>query len=76
MKTKSARIKALGAASADGRYSVDGSGEIHRFSIDRNGVWHWSGSTGDSAAPLSGGVIPNWIRQLTSVDHHISRGKR
>ncbi|CAH2901590.1 MAG: Putative large exoprotein involved in heme utilization or adhesion of ShlA/HecA/FhaA family [uncultured Paraburkholderia sp.] len=40
------------------RYAIDASGNINRFSSDRNGVFHWSGSTGDTSVPLNVSTIP------------------
>gem|GEM_PF-2128959 len=60
----------------DVRYAVDTQGEIHRFSNNGLGVWHWSGSTADENAPLNGSVIPNGIRQLPGVNRDIKIGKR
>lgn len=41
------------------RYTKDANGDIHRFSNDGNGNWHWSGSTGDVGVPLDTRPIPN-----------------
>ncbi|MEX3817306.1 hemagglutinin repeat-containing protein [Paraburkholderia sp. BR14262] len=44
---------------ADGvRYAIDSNGNINRFYSDGNGVYHWSGSTGDNSAPLNVSKIP------------------
>jgi len=40
------------------RYAIDSNGNINRFYSDGNGVYHWSGSTGDSSAPLNVSKIP------------------
>jgi filamentous hemagglutinin len=40
------------------RYAIDSNGNINRFFSDGNGVYHWSGATGDSAAPLNVSKIP------------------
>lgn len=40
------------------RYAIDSDGNINRFSSDGNGVYHWSGSTGDASAPLNVSTIP------------------
>jgi len=49
------------------RYSIDVQGNINRFSSDGNGKFHWSGSTGDSSAPLNPNQIPIQIRRLPGV---------
>jgi len=49
------------------RYSIDVQGNINRFSSDGNGKFHWSGSTGDSSAPLNPNPIPIQIRRLPGV---------
>ncbi|MFM0393753.1 hemagglutinin repeat-containing protein [Paraburkholderia phytofirmans] len=40
------------------RYAIDSNGNINRFYSDGNGVYHWSGATGDSSAPLNVSKIP------------------
>ncbi|NML30422.1 hypothetical protein [Paraburkholderia antibiotica] len=40
------------------RYAIDSNGNINRFFSDGNGVYHWSGATGDSSAPLNVSKIP------------------
>jgi filamentous hemagglutinin len=40
------------------RYAIDSNGNINRFFSDGNGVYHWSGATGDSAEPLNVSKIP------------------
>lgn len=45
------------------RYARDASGNINRFSSNGNGVYHWSGSTGDKNAPLNTPKIPIEIRR-------------
>jgi filamentous hemagglutinin len=47
----------------DVRYAIDSSGNINRFSSDGNGVFHWSGSTGDTSAPLNVSKIPIEVRR-------------
>ncbi|MCP2087418.1 UNVERIFIED_ORG: hypothetical protein J2Y81_003435 [Paraburkholderia sediminicola] len=47
----------------DVRYAIDSSGNINRFSSDGNGVFHWSGSTGDTAVPLNVSKIPIDVRR-------------
>jgi YD repeat-containing protein len=60
----------------DVRYTVDSKGEIHRFSSGNNGIWHWSGSTGDVRAPMASTQIPIAIRRLPGVDRDIRLGRR
>ncbi len=51
--------------SGDGvRYAIDSSGNINRFYSDGNGVFHWSGSTGDSSAPLNISKIPIDVKRI------------
>ena len=45
------------------RYAIDSDGNINRFSSDGNGVYHWSGSTGDASAPLNVSKIPIEVRR-------------
>ncbi|WP_408580635.1 hemagglutinin repeat-containing protein [Burkholderia cenocepacia] len=45
------------------RYAIDSRGNINRFYSDGNGVYHWSGSTGDSSAPLNVSKIPIDVRR-------------
>lgn len=45
------------------RYAIDENGNINRFSNDGNGVYHWSGSTGDSKTPLDVSSIPIGVRR-------------
>lgn len=40
------------------RYAIDSNGNINRFYSDGNGVYRWSGATGDSSAPLNVSKIP------------------
>ncbi|PRE42610.1 hypothetical protein, partial [Burkholderia dolosa] len=40
------------------RYAIDSKGNINRFFSDGNGVYHWSGATGDSSSPLNVSKIP------------------
>ncbi|ALF90704.1 MULTISPECIES: hemagglutinin repeat-containing protein [Ralstonia solanacearum species complex] len=40
------------------RYAIDSKGNINRYYDDGNGVYHWSGSTGDSGNPLNVSKIP------------------
>ena len=40
------------------RYAIDSDGNINRFYSDGNGVYHWTGSTGDKSAPLNVSTIP------------------
>jgi len=42
---------------------IDSNGNINRFSSDGNGVFHWSGSTGDSSAPLNVSKIPIVVKR-------------
>ena len=46
------------------RYSVDSQGHINRFFGDNNGIFHWSGSTGDRVAPLNPDRIAISVRRL------------
>ncbi|MBK4717129.1 hypothetical protein J0B02_17555 [Enterobacteriaceae bacterium YMB-R22] len=41
------------------RYTMDSNGDIHRFSPDNTGGFHWSGSTADPKNKLE---LPNDIR--------------
>lgn len=41
------------------RYTMDGNGDVHRFSPDNTGGYHWSGSTADKKNKL---VLPNDVR--------------
>lgn len=45
------------------RYAIDAEGSINRFYSDGNGVYHWSGSTGDAKAPLDVSSIPISVRR-------------
>ena len=45
------------------RYAIDSNGNINRFSDDGNGIYHWSGSTGDAKAPLRVDNIPIDVRR-------------
>ncbi|WP_246189761.1 hypothetical protein [Pandoraea communis] len=45
------------------RYAIDESGNINRFSSNGNGVYHWSGSTGDASASLNVSKIPIEIKR-------------
>lgn len=45
------------------RYAVDSNGNINRFYSDGNGVYHWTGSTGDARSPLDVSSIPIAIRR-------------
>lgn len=45
------------------RYAIDSSGNINRFYSDGNGVFHWSGSTGDASAPLNVSKIPIAVKR-------------
>jgi filamentous hemagglutinin len=45
------------------RYAIDSNGNINRFSTDGNGVYHWSGSTGDPSAPMNASNIPIEVRR-------------
>jgi hypothetical protein len=58
------------------RYTVDANGEIHRFSNDGNGIWHWSGSSADVNNPLAGNAIPTEIRRLPGVNSDIRTRRR
>ena len=46
-------------------WSMDGDGELHRFSRPRNGDTHWNGSTGGSR-PIRPGSVPSDIRKFFS----------
>jgi filamentous hemagglutinin len=51
--------------SGDGvRYAIDSKGNINRFFSDGNGVYHWSGATGDSSAPLNISKIPIDVKRI------------
>ncbi|WP_153077055.1 hypothetical protein [Paraburkholderia bonniea] len=45
------------------RYAIDSNGNINRFDSDGNGVYHWSGSTGDKKAPINASAIPIEVRR-------------
>ncbi|WWQ33587.1 hemagglutinin repeat-containing protein (plasmid) [Ralstonia solanacearum] len=45
------------------RYAIDGDGNINRFSANGNGVYHWSGSTGDEKNPLDTSSIPVKVKR-------------
>jgi filamentous hemagglutinin len=45
------------------RYAIDSQGNINRFYDNGNGVYHWSGSTGDASAPLNVSKIPIDVRR-------------
>jgi filamentous hemagglutinin len=45
------------------RYAIDADGNINRFYSDGNGVYHWTGSTGDVKAPLDVSSIPIAIKR-------------
>lgn len=45
------------------RYAIDDAGNINRFYDDGNGVYHWTGSTGDKSAPLNVSKIPIDVRR-------------
>jgi filamentous hemagglutinin len=45
------------------RYAIDDQGNLNRFSNDGNGVFHWSGSTGDPNAPLETSSIPIAVKR-------------
>ncbi|WP_197387246.1 VENN motif pre-toxin domain-containing protein [Ralstonia pseudosolanacearum] len=45
------------------RYAIDDSGNINRFSANGNGVYHWSGSTGDAKNPLDTSSIPVRVKR-------------
>jgi len=45
------------------RYAIDANGNINRFFDDNNGVYHWSGSTGDKANRLDVSKIPIDIKR-------------
>ncbi|WP_199027150.1 hemagglutinin repeat-containing protein [Ralstonia sp. ASV6] len=45
------------------RYAIDSDGNINRFSTDGNGVYHWSGSTGDTRNPLELSPIPKEVKR-------------
>ncbi|MDR5671280.1 hypothetical protein KPA97_68790, partial [Burkholderia cenocepacia] len=47
----------------DDRYAIDSNGNIHRFTEDRNGIFHWTGSTGDAQAKLNVSKIPIEVRR-------------
>ncbi|MGB3434168.1 hemagglutinin repeat-containing protein [Achromobacter sp.] len=48
------------------RFSVDASGNIHRFE-GSNGQFHWNGSSGDKNSPLRGYQIPNDVQKQLGV---------
>lgn len=41
-----------------------GLGSVNRFSTDGNGVYHWSGSTGDASTPLDVSKVPIDVKRL------------
>ncbi|MGX5881381.1 hemagglutinin repeat-containing protein, partial [Burkholderia gladioli] len=45
------------------RYAMDSSGNINRFYSDGNGVFHWTGSTGDGRSPIDVSTIPIKIKR-------------
>jgi filamentous hemagglutinin len=45
------------------RYAIDSKGNINRFFADGNGVYHWSGATGDSYSPLNVSKIPIGVKR-------------
>lgn len=45
------------------RYAIDGNGDINRFFDDGNGVYHWTGSTGDKVNPLNVSKIPVSVKR-------------
>lgn len=45
------------------RYAIDSDGNINRFYSDGNGVYHWTGSTGDARSPLDVSSIPIDIKR-------------
>lgn len=45
------------------RYAIDSDGNINRFYSDGNGVYHWTGSTGDARSPLDVSSIPIGIKR-------------
>ncbi|WP_420887280.1 hemagglutinin repeat-containing protein [Burkholderia gladioli] len=45
------------------RYAIDSSGNINRFYSDGNGVFHWTGSTGDGRSPIDVSTIPIKIKR-------------
>ena len=47
----------------DTRYAIDSNGNINRFSSDGNGVYHWTGSSGDERASLNVSKIPIDVRR-------------
>jgi filamentous hemagglutinin len=46
------------------QYASDAFGNIHRYFTDKNGVYHWAGSTGDKGNPLDYQTVPIEIRRL------------
>ena len=48
----------------DKRYAIDSNGNINRFYSDGNGVYHWSGSTGDASVPIDVSSIPIVVKRL------------
>ena len=42
-------------------------GTVHRFFSDKNGVWHWSGSTNQGPNSLKGNQIPIDIKRLFNI---------
>ncbi|MBB6581620.1 VENN motif pre-toxin domain-containing protein, partial [Ralstonia solanacearum] len=45
------------------RYAIDSDGSINRFYDDGNGVYHWTGSTGDKRVPMDPQSVPVGVRR-------------
>jgi filamentous hemagglutinin len=45
------------------RYAIDSEGNINRFYSDGNGVYHWTGSTGDARSPMDVSSIPIAVKR-------------
>nr|WP_329606566.1 hemagglutinin repeat-containing protein [Paraburkholderia polaris] len=45
------------------RFAIDSDGNINRFYSDGNGAYHWTGSTGDSRAPIDVSTIPISVKR-------------
>jgi filamentous hemagglutinin len=45
------------------RFAIDSDGNINRYYSDGNGVYHWTGSTGDSRAPIDVSTIPISVKR-------------
>ncbi|WP_414448931.1 hemagglutinin repeat-containing protein [Burkholderia sp. 22PA0099] len=45
------------------RYAIDSNGNINRYYSDGNGVYHWTGSTGDTRSPVDVSTIPITVKR-------------